>query len=192
MAERTVSILCAARNSVYKSLPSLEVYDVVRDCRTFDGSTPIVAHPPCRAWSAFCAQQSKAPPEEKELAPWCVSKLKEVGGVLEHPAHSRLWNVLNLPPPGIRNRDIWTLEVWQQWWGYPMKKATWLLICGIAPREIPDIPYRIQNSGGDRRRQQLMSRNQRAATNQAFAQWLVDTARRTTGRLKWLSGRTSS
>lgn len=77
--------------SVYKTLPDIDVFDAVRDAKTFDGSCPIVGHPPCRAWSAFCSHQAKPTEGEKELGLWCCDKLKECGGVIEQPAHSRLF-----------------------------------------------------------------------------------------------------
>lgn len=98
----TISALCVSRNSAYHGLPGVVAFDIDRDARTFLGDTPIVAHPPCRAWSAFCSHQAKAPPGEKELAPMCVELLRQCGGVLEHPAHSRLWPAMGLPRPGER------------------------------------------------------------------------------------------
>lgn len=45
----TVAVLFARTDSVYRSLPDVEVYDIERDARTFAGGMPVVAHPPCRA-----------------------------------------------------------------------------------------------------------------------------------------------
>lgn len=67
------------------------------DVRTFQGGMPIVGHPPCRSWSAFCRHQAKPLLGEKELAPFVVEHLRKCGGVMEHPAHSTLWDALNLP-----------------------------------------------------------------------------------------------
>lgn len=44
-----VAVLFAREDSVYKTLPECEVYDMARDARTYDGPWPVVAHPPCRA-----------------------------------------------------------------------------------------------------------------------------------------------
>ena len=87
-----IAVLCAARNSIYKTMEGVDVYDLDRDAKTFFGSVPIVGHPPCRSWSAFCAHQAKPLPGEKELGPLVVWMLRNNGGVLEHPAHSRLWD----------------------------------------------------------------------------------------------------
>ena len=53
-----VAVLCVAGNSIYHTIPNVEAYDINRDVRTFDGSLPVVAHPPCRSWSAYCAHQA--------------------------------------------------------------------------------------------------------------------------------------
>lgn len=53
--DRTVAALCVAPNSLYKRLPGVEAYDHARDVRSFAGGMPVVAHPPCRAWSAYTA-----------------------------------------------------------------------------------------------------------------------------------------
>ncbi len=46
----TVAVLFARADSHYKALQGVEVYDMERDARTYDGPWPVVAHPPCRAW----------------------------------------------------------------------------------------------------------------------------------------------
>lgn len=99
--------------------------------------------------------------------------------MLEHPAHSRLFEYTGMPKPGERRGDLFTLPVWQAWWGYPMRKATWLCFCRVDVSALV-IPYRLHDQGADRRRQQLMSKNQRAATHPAFAEWLVAAARMAT------------
>jgi hypothetical protein len=175
--ERRVAVLCAARNSVYKGLDGVEVFDIDRDARTYCGGLPVVCHPPCRAWSAYCAHQAKPLPGEKDLAPMCVSRLRECGGVLEHPAHSRLWDELSLPKPSEPQRDgLWAMAVKQAWWGDSRTKATWLLFSGVCPNDI-EVPLRLHNPAGDRRRWQVMSKHQRAATCPAFAKWLIGVAR---------------
>lgn len=172
-----VAVLFAARNSVYHTLSGVDVYDIDRDALAFPGGMPVVAHPPCRAWSAYCQHQAKPRPGEKELAPWAVEQLRQFGGVLEHPAHSRLWHELKLPLPGEGEwAGLWSMAVNQSWWGDTRTKKTWLLFSGIDRHELPEIPFRLHNATGDRRRWQLMSKSQRAATNREFAGWLVAVA----------------
>jgi hypothetical protein len=180
IVQMPVAVLCAARNSIYKRLEGVEVYDIERDVRTFDGGKPVVAHPPCRAWSAYCAHQAKPAEGEKDLGPLCVDWVKQCGGILEHPAHSRLWDHCGLPKPGSKasNTELWSMEVNQSWWGDTRIKKTWLLIAGVSARDFPEVPFRLHESRGDRRRWQVMSKHQRAATVPAFAEWLVNAARK--------------
>ena len=174
---RRVAVLCAPRNSVYHTLPTVDVYDVLRDARMFQGGMPIVAHPPCRAWSAYCAHQAKPLPGEKELGLWCCEMLKQCGGVLEQPAHSRLFEAGGLPLPPSGDAVLWSQQVDQWWWGDSRKKSTWLCFSGI-PRESVAVPYALRATDtGDKRRWQVMSHNQRSATPVAFAAWLVAIAR---------------
>lgn len=176
---RTVAALCVAPNSGYKAMPGVDAYDKSRDVRQFAGGMPVVAHPPCRAWSAYTSHQAKPEPGEKELGLLCADHLRREGGVLEHPAHSRLFAAAGLPKPGQRIGDLFTVAVLQAWWGYPMRKATWLCFSHVDIRLL-DFPYSAHDSRdglGDRRRQQLMSKHQRAATVPSLAEWLVTAAR---------------
>lgn len=173
---KPVAALCVASNSVYKSMQDVDAFDARRDVCTFTGGMPVVAHPPCRAWSVYTSHQAKPEPWEPSLGLLCADLLRECGGVLEQPAHSRLFAAAGLPFPGESGGDLWTLPVLQCWWGYSMRKATWLCFSRV-PREAVVPPFRLHDQGADRRRQQLMSHNQRAATCEPFARWLVDAAR---------------
>lgn len=172
-----VSVLCAARNSVYKGMQDVDVFDIQRDARSFCGETSVVCHPPCRSWSAYCSHQAKPMPGEKDLGPWCVEQVKRCGGVLEHPAHSRLWDHCGLPRVGDPERDgMFSMWLEQSWFGDTRTKNTWLFLVGV-DREKLTIPFRLHNPNGDRRRWQCMSKNQRAATSFEMAEWLVSAAR---------------
>jgi hypothetical protein len=172
-----VAVLCAARNSVYHEIPYVDVYDIDRDARTFKCDKPVVAHPPCRAWSAYCAHQAKPLPGERELGLWCCDVLRQCGGVLEQPAHSRLFAAGQLPVPPGRLGDVWSMQVDQCWWGDSRKKATWLCFSMIDLADIV-VPFCLRGSdAGDRRRWQVMSHQQRSATIPSMAEWLVDIAR---------------
>lgn len=174
---RVVSALCVSATSVYHGMDGVESYDSRRDARTFAGDTPIVAHPPCRAWSAMTRHQAKPEPGERELGIWCCEQLLTCGGVLEQPAHSGLFAAAGFPTPGCRSSgDVWTLEVWQAWWGYPIRKATWLAFAGVDPATV-ETPFRLHPRGQDGRLFQKMSKKQRAETIPAFAEWLVGIAR---------------
>ena len=174
---RTIAVLCAGSPSVYDEMPGVDVFGKKRDARTFDGGMPVVAHPPCRSWSAYCGHQAKPDVGERELARWCVDQVRRFGGVLEQPAHSRLWEAAGLPKPGeTKDRNSWSVSVWQAWFGYPMRKATWLYFSGVDPNDVK-APLLLSAQLFDRRREQVMSKRQRSATPIAFAEWLVAIAR---------------
>lgn len=136
----SVAVLFARADSVYKTLPGCDVFDIDRDARTFAGSDPVVAHPPCRAWGRFKAM-AKPRHDEKDLAHFAVRNVRANGGVLEHPAHSSLWPAAGLPLPGARDEfGGFTLPIDQNWFGHRAVKSTWLYVCGIEPSQLPAFP----------------------------------------------------
>lgn len=183
----TVAVLFARKDSIYKTLPGTDVYDIERDALTWPGGCPVVAHPPCRAWASLrhCA---KPRPGEKDLAIWAIRQVQEWGGVLEHPLRSTLWPYAGLPEPGrIDAFGGFTLPVNQHWWGHRAEKATRLYICGVSPREIPLIPIRLERpthtvglwSGRDRKRcRPTIAKSEFEASPPEFATWLLELARR--------------
>jgi hypothetical protein len=173
----TVAILCTARRSVYHTLPDVEVYDRLRDARTFAGGMPVVAHPPCGGWSHYLRHSAKPGPGEMELGVFCAERLRECGGVLEQPAFSHLWDAAGLPIPPHRSGDLVSAEVWQVWWGHRIRKATWLCFCGLDPAAI-EMPFRLHARGRDKQVfRSYRSAAQRSATPPEFAVWLVAAAR---------------
>jgi len=171
-----IAVLCVSKKSVYHGMKGVEAYDEERGARNFPGGMAVVAHPPCRAWSAYYAHQAKPEVGEKELGLWCVEQVNRWGGILEQPAHSRLWDAAKLPKPGWTHaRDSWSMEVWQVWWGYPQLKRTWLYFANISPLDVRT-PLQLHSRGRDKRTWQLMSKTTRSKTFLPFAVWLVTTA----------------
>ena len=182
-----VSVLFARRDSVYKSLPDCDVWDADRNALLWPGGSPVVAHPPCRAWASLrhCA---KPAPGEKDFARISVRLIRQFGGVLEHPHRSLLWADQALPEPG--QRDQWggfTLVVDQRWWGHRAQKRTRLYVVGCEPTEIPPMPIVLGDathtvglwSGRNRKTcRPSIGKREFEATPEAFAQWLVDLAKR--------------
>jgi hypothetical protein len=174
-----ISILFAARNSVYKTIPGLDVWDEDRNALNWPGGNPGIFHPPCRLWSML-SHFSVAPKEEKELARWSVRQIRKWGGVLEHPAHSKLWLDQDLPRPGQKDAYGFTTGVYQWWFGHRGRKATWLYICGIDPKTVPLIPFKLGQAeatcstrhGGPGR----IRDNEIEATPPEFANWLIAVA----------------
>ena len=185
-----IAVLFARADSVYKTLPGCDVWDAERDARKWPGGVPLVAHPPCRAWGRL-RHMANPRAEEKDLARFAVAKIREFGGVLEHPAHSTLWADQGLPAPGKHDATGgWTLPISQSWWGHRAEKATWLYIVGCVPAEIPSIPlflgeasHVISTSGRRRDGSRAAYRpeckkSEREHTPSALAAWLVELARR--------------
>jgi len=179
-----VPILFACKKSIYNTLPGVDVFDIQRDARSYDGSHALVAHPPCRAWGHL-KHFSKHPPEEIYLARMAVDLIRINGGVLEHPARSSLWPDCSLPLPG-KGFDVYggfTFAVSQHWFGHRAVKMTWLYIVGIKPTQLPAFDLFLGDSSHvigqsrNRRDRPEVSKKEREATPVAFAQYLLNIAR---------------
>lgn len=187
---RTVAVLFARADSVYKTMPECDVYDIDRDARTWPGGCPVVAHPPCRAWGRL-SHMANPRPDEKDLARWAVRKVREWGGVLEHPNASRLWVDQQLPAPGeVDEFGGFTLPIFQQWFGHRAQKATLLYVVGVERRDVPQMPMVLgeashviassthrQKRGHPQFRPEV-TRAEREHTPHDLASWLVELARR--------------
>lgn len=169
----TVAVLFARRDSVYKAFHLADVYDEDRDARTYSGALPVVAHPPCRGWGRL-RHLAKIQPGEMELATFAVDAVRRCGGVLEHPAGSKLWEVENLPLPGHRDScGGFCLPIYQSWFGHSCPKNTWLYIVGVEPSLIPAFPLVLGYPAG---RIELLSGSAREKTPPALASWLFNLA----------------
>jgi hypothetical protein len=191
----TVAALFVRRDSIYKEMPGVDAWDAERDARTWAGSCPVVAHPPCRAWGTLRAL-AKPRHDEKELAVWAVAQVRKFGGVLEHPKRSTLWPHCGLPAIGEKDKfGGWTLPIFQSSFGHRAEKATLLYIVGCAPAQIPDMPlvlgdasHVIASSGrrtdgtrirrGDAGWRPEVNKSEREHTPAELAAWLVALARR--------------
>ena len=184
-----VAVLFARADSIYKKMPGLDVYDMERDARTFALDRPVVAHPPCRAWSRLRCF-AKPMKDEKDLARWALHVVRHCGGVLEHPSGSRLFREGGITKPGSTDRDAFggfVLPVSQSWFGHRAEKRTWLYICGIEPGDVPKMPLRLgeaeRTCGLNSQRNRATARKEvskaeREQTPPAFASYLVDIATR--------------
>lgn len=164
-------------------------WDAARDAQTYDESLPIVAHPPCGPWGRlrhFCTRQLAV------HAVHAVHAVRVCGGVLEHPAHSKLFEAMGLPRPGElpdRFGGI-TIRVDQCDYGHVSRKPTWLYLVGI--RHIDAVPPKRTPThwiSGSRDRRvkgrrgicppgiKICSAQQRRRTPVAFAEWLISLAR---------------
>jgi len=185
---KSVAVLFARADSIYKTMPECDVYDIERDARSFAGNMPVVAHPPCRGWGRL-RQFSLATDEERSLGLLAVDWVRTYGGVLEHPAESTLFMHAGLPLPG-RSPDSfrgWTFAIRQCDWGHRAEKMTWLYVCGISPDDLPEFPTPKEATHCIRPtksypRLPSVTKREREATPPALARWLVDLAMKTIAR----------
>jgi hypothetical protein len=181
----TVAVLFARRDSVYKTMPGLEVYDLERDALTFPGGMPVVAHPPCRLWASL-RTKSKAPAQEKDLARWAMAQVRQWGGVLEHPWLSTLWDECGLRAAG-KDEHGYLYPVDLHSFGFQAKKKTGIYVVGVAPYMLPPTPLRLGEathtiglwSGRDKKNcRPSIAKSMFDSTPPLMAEWLVEVARR--------------
>ena len=179
-----VSALFVLEDSIYKNL-GIDCYDINRNALSFPLTNPVIAHPPCRSWgklSHFCNYDHK----EHQLALWAIRVIRRCGGVLEHPATSRLFKYY-LPSPG--HTDIYggfSFCVDQFWFGHKARKKTLLYVCGCNPTDIPrynlsfdSVLYvcgRNHNLNKSTIRKKEISRKERSQTPVDFARYLISIA----------------
>lgn len=167
----------------------VEWYDEARDARTYRGSLPVVAHPPCGPWGRLRHLSRR---DSREHALHAVGVVRRNGGALEHPAHSKLWGECLLPYPGELPDAFGgvTIEVNQCDFGHVARKPTWVYLVGA--RSVGELPPRREPthwiSGGRGRAGKkakttpvpegikVCSAQQRRRTPVAFAQWLIELA----------------
>lgn len=183
-----IAALFVRKDSVYKSMPGVDAWDRERDARNWPGGESIVAHPPCAQWGEL-SHMAIVNPAEKLLALTAIDLIRRWGGVLEHPAKSKLRAHLPVPGADPDRFGGWTTIVSQKWWGHMAEKKTLLYIVGIRPDEIPKIPLTLGHaqftcgqSGRRKDRTRTLDRKEmpkamRDVTPPAFAEWLVHLAR---------------
>lgn len=167
--EGTIAALFVRRDNHYASL-GCDCYDVTRDALSWQGGTPGVFHPPCRAWGQL-SHFAKPLHGERELALWSVEMARKNGGVVEHPYASRLWAAVGCLSFGVRDQFGGVLiPVMQSWFGHRAPKKTCLYIVGPVPHVEPasvHTTHLVENMG----------RAERERTPALFASFLVDVAR---------------
>lgn len=116
-------------------------WDEARDARRYDGTAPVVAHPPCGPWGRLRHLNRN---QIAELAVLAVARVRANGGVLEHPANSRLWDACLLPRPGELPDQFggYSVAVNQSDWGHCARKPTWLYLVRVPRAALtpPPIP----------------------------------------------------
>ena len=170
-----ISVLCAKKNSVYKTIPGIDVWDEERDAYFFTGSNPVITHAPCAQWSRMKAFANDNP-DEKELAYFCLKNVIRNGGIFEHPAGSSFFKEAGI------TKGIYSVD--QSWWGFPATKRTYLFFSECKPFPFPlmqNVPTKSIITGIGRKKG-LIARNrrndvpktERSTTVLAFAEWMIN------------------
>ncbi len=183
----TVAALFVQTDGCYFGLANVDPWNEARDARQYAGAHPVVAHPPCAAWSQMNAVNHRRWGTVINADGGCfaaaLKAVRKFGGVLEHPAESRAFRHHGLPRParGSWQRTLdgdWITEVNQAAYGHRATKRTWLLAAGLIP---PALDWRNvrgthQIGGFDVTLPQLPKR-ERAVTPIPFRDLLLSIAR---------------
>lgn len=148
-----IAALFVATGGAYFDLPNVDPWDATRDARTYSGSDPVVAHPPCTRWCQLAyvvqARYGYKVGDDGGCFASALASVRRCGGVLEHPARSYAWAHHELRKP-LRGRwarscsydmDSWVCEVAQSAYGHRARKLTWLLYVGRKPP--PDLDWSV-------------------------------------------------
>jgi hypothetical protein len=179
-----IAALYVSPHGPYVSMPDIDPWTLDRDATIYPGPYPVVAHPPCGHWGKY----AHIAHDDGHTGPIAVEQVRRFGGVLEHPRSSKLWDFCTLPyPDGFHDHwRGWSIEVNQLDWGHSALKPTWLYIVGCPKNQLPAMPCRRQHTplerftrkGKRKSALELLSKTKRSLTPPAFAEWLVEIARR--------------
>lgn len=142
-----VAALFVETDGTYFGIPKVDPRDEIRDARKYDGPSPVVAHPPCQRWGRYWHGSPRKPKQYRLGADQgcfaaALTAVRNFGGVLEHPAHSKAWAYFGLVSPGARGwieADRYggrTCQVEQGHYGHMARKATWLYAAHVACPEL--------------------------------------------------------
>lgn len=145
-----ISALYVETDGCYFGLENVDPWDEIRDARKYKGKDPVVAHPPCQRWGRYWHGAPNKPNqynlgEDEGCFGAALTAVRNHGGVLEHPAHSRAWDWFGLAKPpksgGWVKADEFggfTCQVEQGHYGHLSRKTTWLYCVG---GDLPDLVW---------------------------------------------------
>ena len=198
-----IAALFVQKDGAYFGVPDVDPWDEVRDARLYNGPYPVVAHPPCERWGRYwsggpSASYKRLLGDDNGCFASALASVRTYGGVLEHPEASHAFAAFGLARPKWREGWIEAGDgkghvccVAQGNYGHRARKLTWLYAVGV---ELPDLDWSIPapseirldegfHSKEERARAiktgvcQRLSKNQRAATPEAFRDVLLQMAR---------------
>lgn len=136
-----ITALFVQSDGVYAGDKFIDAWPIERDARKYDGTNPVIAHPPCQLWGKMArvnyarwGGEHNRPGNDGGCFASALASVNRCGGVLEHPAMTYAWNAYGLRKPApnqwIESGDGWVCEVWQSAYGHKANKATWLYYVG--------------------------------------------------------------
>lgn len=143
-----IAALYVETDGCYYGLDGVDPWDEDRDARRYAGPWPVVCHSPCQRWGRFWHGSTRKPHQyklgdDKGCFKAALAAVRQWGGVLEHPAHSKAWKHFKMIPP--KQHMGWTLPdqfggrscyVEQGHYGHMSRKPTWLYACHVAFPEL--------------------------------------------------------
>ena len=132
-----ISALYVETDGIYFGRDDIDPWDEQRDARKYTGPHPVIAHPPCQRWGRFWHGSTRKPHqfrlgEDQGCFASALTAVRNYGGVLEHPAHSKAWEFFGIKKPdkeGWSDADSYggmTCYVEQGHYGHMSRKGTWL------------------------------------------------------------------
>lgn len=180
METTKIPVLFTLPSSYYLKFAFTDCYDEVRNALTFYGHNAIIAHPPCRLWGRL-SHLSTAPRSERLLALWAVIKVRANGGILEHPAGSRLFEKMLIPLDGSPDQyGGFVISINQHWFGFKAKKRTYLYIVGCSRSQLPQLPLNfdaITHSVSSSPNYLELDKKQNSVTVPKLCEWLFEIQR---------------
>jgi hypothetical protein len=166
----TVAALYIDPRGPYPSIQGVDPWDEPRDATRYAGPWPVVAHPPCAAWSCMwgCRRSRSRPGQGDTTAAAAVAQVRRWGGILEQPVGSALMHAHYVPTCGAI--DLWgghVVQLNQSEWGHVATKPTWIYLCRCPDLPAPPYPGRLGRHVAD------LSKLQRRRTPPMLAAALV-------------------
>jgi hypothetical protein len=151
-----IAALFVASGGCYFGLQGVDPWDERRDARLYDGSFPVVAHPPCERWGRYwsggpSAKIRRQLGDDGGCFASALAAVRRCGGVLEHPEGSHAFRHYGLSVP--RWREGWASAgdglgmvccVAQGNYEHRARKLTWLY--GVALNPFPELDWSIPKS----------------------------------------------
>jgi hypothetical protein len=148
---RKVAALFVETSGCYTGLPHVDAWDEPRDARKYAGPHPVICHSPCQRWGKYATGAPRKPRqyrvgEDGGCFAAALTAVRNYGGVLEHPAHSKAWAYFGLKTPPMHggwvqadNFGGWTCYVEQGHYGHLSRKGTWLYAVVEDPMQLPEL-----------------------------------------------------